>query len=199
MLIRISYLLLIATIALAAFLLVRMSRDLGDESATFTGAQRCAACHSSINAGRQFAIWRNSAHADAYNALQSDSARAYLRANNASIGDCVGCHTTMGREALAEGEAAIVVEGVGCERCHGAGSRYGYYDVMRERAAFTANGGAAGSLQDCYGCHAADPARTERHCPFQRSPFIADSAWTAIAHPVNERAPKPDTVQELRR
>jgi hypothetical protein len=70
--------------------------------------------------------------------------------------------------------------------------------VMRERTAFTANGGAAGSLEDCYQCHAADPATADRHCPFQRSPFIADSAWSAIRHPVNARAQKPDTVQELR-
>lgn len=199
MLIRISYLLLIATIAIAAYLLVRMSRGIGDESATFTGSERCRACHSSVNAGRQWAIWSSSDHADAYNALESDSARAYLATRGDSIASCLGCHTTIGRAALAETEAALVAEGVGCERCHGAGSRYAYFDVMRERLSFTANGGAAGSLRDCYGCHAADPARSDRHCPFQHTPFNADSAWTAIRHPVNERAPKPDTLRELRR
>lgn len=199
MLIRISYLLLIATIAIAAFLLVRMSRDLSDESATFTGSQRCSACHSSVNAGRQWSIWSTSAHADAFNALESDSARTYLRSHGDSIATCLGCHTTIGREALAESESTLVTEGVGCERCHGAGSRYAFYDVMRDRAAFALNGGAAGSLDDCFGCHASDPSRSERHCPFQHTPFNADSAWAEIRHPVYERAQKPDTVQELRR
>jgi hypothetical protein len=199
MLIRISYLLLIATIAIAAFLLVRMSRDMSDESASFTGSERCGACHSSVNAGRQMGLWRNSAHARAFKALESDSAKRYLQTHGLTTSTCLGCHTTIGREALAGSEFTFIAEGVGCERCHGAGSRYAFYDVMRDRTAFTANGGVAGSLDDCYQCHAADPAKSERHCPFQLSPFIADSAWAAIRHPVNERAPKPDTVKELRR
>jgi hypothetical protein len=198
MLLRISYLLLIATIAIAAYLLIRMTRGNIDESASFTGSTRCAACHSSANAGRQLTIWRNSAHARAYNALESDSARRYLRAHGDSLDGCLGCHTTLGRAALAERERPLVAEGVGCERCHGAGSRYAYYDVMRERLAFATAGGAAGSLEDCYQCHAADPATNARHCPFQSAPFDADSAWVAIRHPVNERTPKPDTVQDLR-
>jgi hypothetical protein len=198
MLIRISYLLLIATIAIAAFLLIRMSRGTSDESSTFTGSARCATCHSSQNAGRQVAIWRNSAHADAFNALESDSARQYLRSHGDSLASCLSCHTTLGRYALADAERPLATEGVGCERCHGAGSRYAFYDVMRERTAFTANGGAAGSLDDCYQCHAADPAKAERHCPFQTAPFVADSAWLAIRHPVGQRTQKPDTVQELR-
>jgi hypothetical protein len=198
MLIRISYLLLIATVAIAAFLLVRMTRDNADDTASFTGADRCAVCHSSSNAGRQSVIWSNSAHAAAYDALQSDSARRYLRENSGSVASCLACHTTLGREALTEAEHELVAEGVGCERCHGAGSRYAFYNIMRDRARFTANGGAAGSLDDCYQCHAANPAVADRHCPFQRSPFNADSAWAAIRHPISARGPEPDTLQELR-
>ena len=198
MLIRISYLLLIATIAIAAFLLVRMNRDDVEASPAFTGTERCAACHSSTNAGRQFEIWRQSAHAEAFTVLSSDSAVQHLRTSGDSLASCVGCHTTLGHPALASVDEPLLTEGVGCERCHGAGSRYAFYDVMRDRSAFTANGGVAGSLDDCYQCHAADPATADRHCPFQRSPFDADTAWLAIRHPVNARAPKPDTVHELR-
>jgi hypothetical protein len=198
MLIRVSYLLLLAAIAIAVFIVVQLNRDDANETSLYTGAHRCAVCHTSASAGRQVAAWRQSAHDDAYTALVSDSAQRYIRANGASIESCLRCHTTIGRNALSDHELPLVAEGVGCERCHGPGSRYSYYNVMRDRAAFAANGGVVGSLEDCYQCHAADPTTDSTRCPFQLAAFNADTAWLAIRHPVNDRAPKPDTVQELR-
>ena len=198
MLIRVSYLLLIVAIAIAAFLFLRVSRDDADASPTFTGVDRCAVCHTSVNAGRQFDIWRNSAHANAFRTLRSDSAVQYIRSHGDSVASCMTCHTTIGREAFVDTERHLVEEGVGCERCHGAGSRYSYFDVMRDRAAFKTNGGVVGVLDDCHQCHAPDPATSDRHCPFQTSAFNADSAWIRIHHPVSDRVGTPDTVPELR-
>lgn len=198
MLIRISYLLLIVAIAIAAYLLVRLSRDSEGPAAAFVGVERCATCHTSIAAGRQYPIWSASAHASAWKALQSDSARRLIARPAGSIDSCIGCHTSLGRRAVVRGEDTLVSEGVGCERCHGPGSRYALYNVMTDRAAFTANGGVAGSLQDCYGCHAAAPGPAVRHCPFQTKPFMADSAWQSIRHPVNRKGRDQDTVKDLR-
>lgn len=198
MLIRISYLLLLAAIAIAVFIFVRLNRDVVEEASLYAGTHRCSVCHSSMNAGRQMLAWRNSAHDSAFVALSSDTAREYLSSHGDSVGKCLKCHTTLGREAITDNERRLLDEGVGCERCHGPGSRYAFYDVMRDRAAFKANGGVVGSLQDCYQCHAADPPTSEQRCPFQLTAFNADTAWMQIRHSVNDRAPRPDTLHELR-
>ena len=199
MLIRLSYLFLILTLAIAAFLVVHFFQSDADRSAYFTGVDRCAACHTASSSGAQIGIWRAGPHASAYEVLLSDSARAYLSNHNDSLASCLPCHTTLGRPAFNEGEEALMRQGVSCERCHGAGSEYAYYDIMRDRAAFLAHGGVVGTLDDCTQCHAASLATSEHHCPFQLQDFVADSAWQRIRHPVPQDAVKPDTVLELRK
>src|SRR5688572_8287240 len=127
MLTRFSYLFLVCTLAISAFLFVQFNRKDAQETASYIGADRCRVCHESVSSGDQFARWLESPHSKAFSALESDSAVAYMKANNVTTQACIGCHSTMGREGLTEAEQVLNREGVGCERCHGAGSEYAFF------------------------------------------------------------------------
>lgn len=199
MLTRFSYLFLICTFAIAAFLFVHFNRQESQNTPSYLGAQRCRVCHESVSSGDQFARWLESPHSQAFAVLESDSAKRYIQANGGSSNSCIGCHTTLGRHALTEMEERLNKEGVGCERCHGAGSAYAFFNVMRDRPAFLAAGGIVGSLDDCYQCHAREINSEAPHCPFQTTGFVADSAWGRIRHPVPDIQLQPDTVLDLRK
>ncbi|HVZ39637.1 MAG TPA: multiheme c-type cytochrome [Candidatus Kapabacteria bacterium] len=195
MLNRVSYILLLGLLTLCAFLYINYSRQVDQPEATFVGVDRCRVCHESARFGGQFGIWANSAHAHAAQALAGDSARAYLAAGKGNPAACLSCHTTLGRAAQNEKEKRMLAEGVGCERCHGAGSTYADFHTMVNRSRFTSSGGVVGSLQDCYQCHARQPHQGDASvCPFQRTPFNADSAWKSIRHPIVAGARTFDTV-----
>lgn len=197
MLNRFTYIFLLGLLAMLAFLYIHYSRMSTEGPQQFTSVERCRVCHEAASAGAQFKIWQRSPHAAAYTILESDSARAYLSRTKLSVDSCLACHTTLGRPAANDLEMRLVAEGVGCERCHGPGSNYSYYNTMREPATFKGHGGVAGSLDDCYQCHAASVGPDTRHCPFQTTAFNADTAWKQIAHPV-KNDPLPDTVLKLR-
>ena len=198
MLNRFSYIFLLGVLALAAFIYINYSRESDDGPPQFTGVDRCRVCHEAASSGAQFRLWEKSPHATARNVLESDSARRYIREHKLTVDSCLSCHTTLGRPAANETEKGLLTEGVGCERCHGAGSDYAFYNVMRDRSAFTSRGGNVGSLKDCNQCHATDPAKTEHHCPFQYDTFNADSAWPRIRHPLFKNNTASDTVINLR-
>jgi len=189
MLIRLTYLLLLATFALGAYLVIALIRRTENPIPTYLGVENCAACHSATSIGRQYQAWRNTAHADAWNSLQTPAARDTMRARGVSIDACAACHTTVGGFSSSEHDRMMAPEGVGCERCHGAGSLYALHATMRDSVRFRATGGVAGSLSDCYTCHARTLPRREPTCPFQTTPFSADSGWRAIAHPLAAHTP----------
>lgn len=198
MLIRLSYILLLCALAAAALLYAYFKREGTDAPAAYTGVQRCRVCHESESSGAQFRIWSNGPHARAFTALASDSAQAYLRRASLDQTTCLACHTTLGRPPFNPAEMQLNAEGVGCERCHGGGGGYASYNVMKDRDEFLDHGGIQGTLRDCYSCHVADPAKDSHHCPFQTSPFRADSAWALIRHNVpNVPAQQPEKVLQL--
>ncbi len=198
MLIRFSYLFLIVALAIGAVLFVYFTRDTAAETPRYVGVCRCAACHEASTAGAQYDRWRHGPHARAFQALSTDSARAYLQHTGDSIASCVSCHTTLGRRAYSAAEERLNAEGVGCERCHGPGSRYAFYEPMTERTAFVDRGGVVGDLEDCTGCHARHVNDTSRVvCPFQRRNFAPDTAWTLISHPTPPGSHQPDTALDI--
>jgi len=197
MLLRLSYLFLLITLAIAAFSYVYyVGRN--ERSALFVGAERCGVCHQPSYFGNQYSIWKNGPHGNAYVILEADSIKTYLSSHHDSIASCLPCHSTLGRAALNATEARLNREGVGCERCHGPGSKYSYFNVMTDRTLFTENAGVTGSLADCGQCHAASLAKSTRHCPFQFKDFNPDSAWPAIRHDIPERKAQPDSLQQHR-
>lgn len=188
MLYRLGYIFLLLTAAIALPLGVHLARPWQGDAPAYVGSSQCARCHNTPMAEAGFARWAQSPHARAYQTLQGDSAVGYLRTHNESVSNCLPCHSTLGRAALNQAEQPVMEEGVGCESCHGPGSRYAYYAVMTDTAQFKANGGSHGSLKDCSGCH--------RHtgpqkCPFVTSPFNPDKSWKLLRHPlyVDQGAP----------
>jgi putative hemolysin len=91
--------------------------------AQYIGMQTCIDCHGNDAIGNQYRVWTASPHAKAYQMLSSAASLAIAKKSGITHPTdnlaCLRCHTTGG------GKVAITKkEGVGCEACHGPGSRY---------------------------------------------------------------------------
>lgn len=114
----------------AAALFTFLSGNAADSfaGAKFEGRKKCSSCHKS-----QAKSWKKTAHAKAMNSLKPNKkAKAKKKAgldpakDYTKDKDCVGCHVDGWEE-----EGGYTVEdpskwtkGVGCESCHGPGSKY---------------------------------------------------------------------------
>jgi hypothetical protein len=84
---------------------------------------------------------------------------------------CLLCHVTGRQDDDALLAASFrVEEGIGCESCHGPGSRYIDPEIMADREAFLANGGIVPSEATCRSCH----RRAED--------FDSTEMWPKVAH-----------------
>jgi hypothetical protein len=103
-------------------------------AATYTGSERCAACHAEATA-----IWEKTGHAHAFDTL--------VKASQDFNPKCVGCHTVgFGRpHGFVNARATPALRHVQCESCHGPSSLhpetvlegYGKTDVGSCRACHT--------------------------------------------------------------
>jgi hypothetical protein len=105
----------------------------GKVGAAFVGSDACLPCHQ-----EDYDIWKKSLHADAYKTLQ--------KTGNDRDPECVGCHV-VGLEhetGFAAVEKQPTMASVGCESCHGAGSKHieSPYEAYR-----------AGGENSCLPCH----------------------------------------------
>jgi len=145
----------------------------------YVGSGKCAECHASGDGGAPYVPWLRSRHASAFWRLETDWAR-FLAAQRPYFKDltdpatdsrCLICHTTAALE-----DTALFAEsfrrdaGVGCEACHGPGSKYASRKIMGDRDAFLAAGGRIPDEKTCQACH--------------RNPetFSFDEWWPRIAH-----------------
>ena len=150
-------------------------------AAKYVGARACAlACHKSVKQGNQLGLWEGSKHAKAYETLGTPEAKAV--AKKKGIDDpqksekCLKCHVTApGVSAELAGLKFSNAEGVGCERCHGAGSLYKKLTIMKDRKAAIAKGLKIPDEKTCLGCH-------NQESPFYK-PFKFEEQWKKIAHP----------------
>lgn len=99
----------------------------------YAGSKSCASCHAQI-----YEDWKGTSHAHAYATLQSTG--------NDRDPECVGCHVvglgdTSGFKSL---KMTPKVANVGCESCHGPGSKH-------NRGPYAPYGGAG--EQACLPCH----------------------------------------------
>ncbi|MFH1573204.1 MAG: multiheme c-type cytochrome, partial [Acidobacteriota bacterium] len=156
----------------------------------FVGVEACARCHHGPGMGYQFSLWRMSPHARAYAVLSTPAAAARaveigLSEDPRKSPECLRCHATAYN--LEPGRAAPSFspsEGIGCERCHGAGSDYLPEAVMLDRPAATAAGLRIPTKAECLECHEEAHGR----------PFDVDRAWGEMAHPTRA----PETAEEPR-
>lgn len=154
----------------------------GDKTAApaYVGSQVCLDCHSADSVGNQYVAWLQSRHAHAYWRLAADWALflARLRPHYQDLGvpiedgRCLLCHVTGAQDDEALFAATFrPEEGVGCESCHGPGSRYIDPEIMSDRTAFLANGGHVPDETTCRSCH-----RNSEN-------FDWAGMWPKIAHP----------------
>ncbi len=142
------------------------------------GAKKCRDCHRTKSQGSQYPVWEASAHARSYAGLKTNQAREVAReagvagAPEAEM-KCLKCHAPLAGPDSPESAA----EGVGCEACHGPGSRYKKLTVMTSREKSVLNGlvvfkDAAAVKARCLDCHAAAHGRA----------FDFDAAWKLVRH-----------------
>ena len=127
-------------------------------AATFAGSESCATCHPGADKA-----WRGSGHARAFSTLRQHGADADP--------NCIACHTVgFGSPGGYRREfAGTKLTDVGCESCHGPGSRH-----VASRLAGDAEAGRLRPLGtgDCQRCH---------HGEFSR-PFEWKEFWPLVKH-----------------
>ena len=83
----------------------------------FVGSERCISCHPSAGA-----VWHKTKHSDAYQTLVDKK----LPSNRQYDPECIVCHTVgFGYQTgFTTADKTPKLENVGCESCHGPGSRH---------------------------------------------------------------------------
>jgi hypothetical protein len=90
---------------------------------TYVGIDRCKICHTADAIGNQHNNWLSSPHSKAFSTLKGKKALKIAKKFGIAVPwnnlKCLKCHTTgKGRYKITK------TEGVGCEACHGPGSKY---------------------------------------------------------------------------
>ena len=144
----------------------------------YVGSEKCAECHAAGEAA-PYVPWLQSRHASAYWRLATDWARVLAGqrphfqdlTNPLADSRCLNCHTTAPLDENALFARSFrQEEGVGCEACHGPGSKYVDPEVMADREDFLAAGGRVPSAETCRECHRNPDA------------FSFEEWWPRIAH-----------------
>jgi len=149
----------------------------------YVGIQSCAAtCHKSDSKGKQYEIWQDSKHSQAFKNLQTAEADQIAKDKGfntpaAETPLCIKCHV-LGKDIdPAElNDTFDKTDGVQCESCHGPGSEYKKISIMKDKQQAVANGlilHEDGS-EFCKTCHNSDS-------PTFKS-FDYNESWEKIKH-----------------
>lgn len=175
-----SYILLIATLAMALGLAAYFT--VPRQNPSYIGSSACGACHASRASGSAQIDWQAGPHSDAFASLSSGDARHVLEERANDISSCLPCHSTIAHAPIGERQERIQSEGVGCERCHGPGSEYSQSAVMRMEGGMIPLGGTPGTLSECGSCHVTVDGDTGPVCPVDSSAIDPVEAWERIGH-----------------
>ena len=113
----------------------------GGAVSKYVGTKLCGMCHKTEAAGKQFVIWENSKHAQAYITLTTPEADRIAKEkgfNTKAVETeaCLKCHATgYNVDASLLTDKFNISDGVQCETCHGAGSEYKSKKIMEDRKA----------------------------------------------------------------
>jgi hypothetical protein len=99
----------------------------------YVGKDKCKLCHK-----QQHDSWLTTVHAKAWEALKPEEQKS---------DSCSVCHST-GKDA-----AGVLITGVQCEACHGAGSAYKTQANMKDVKLAMANGLIMPTKEVCVKCH----------------------------------------------
>jgi hypothetical protein len=153
------------------------------QQSKYVGATSCASmCHKGDTKGRQYEIWQDSKHANAFKSLQTPQAdsiaigRGFTTAA-AETPQCVKCHV-LGID-IVESELESTFDktmGVQCETCHGPGSEYKKLSIMKDKDLAIQNGLIIHDEKElfCGKCH-------NQESPTFKG-FSYDEYWEKIKH-----------------
>ncbi|MGB9697150.1 MAG: multiheme c-type cytochrome [Ignavibacteria bacterium] len=140
---------LIFTIPLALILyLVMTYQPVSSSTGSFkyVGVNKCITCHKTEAQGKQYDIWKNSKHSQAWKTLQTPEADKVAKDKGFSTSavetpECVKCHV-LGKDIDPSEltEDFKKEDGVQCESCHGPGSEYKALSIMKDRQKAIENG-----------------------------------------------------------
>ncbi len=186
---KISNVALLTAITLL-FTLSTYSNISAGDAPQFTGVKTCGMCHKKADVGEQLKIWENSKHANAYKTLQTAEADKIakdleIEGKAADAKECLSCHAVgYDVDASLKAKKFKVEQGVQCESCHGAGSKYKKKSIMKDHAKAVAAGlneykDAAAIKAQCETCH------NEKSPTFKDFDF--DKRWKEIAHSIPKK------------
>jgi peroxiredoxin len=143
------------------------------EPAEYVGSERCQSCHPA-----EHARWQASPHARALARIEGPAEPAKR--------DCLACHTTGFEQPGGFPSGGGPLENVGCESCHGPGSRHVAEGAPRTGNVLrlTEKCGSCVILKVCGACHDAenDP----------RFEFEVEEHIDRIRHGFRDRTPPPE-------
>ncbi|MFH1698981.1 MAG: multiheme c-type cytochrome [Candidatus Zixiibacteriota bacterium] len=135
---RLKAIIAIVTMILVAGMFVLVVADEAKKAETkhaYIGANKCKMCHKKDGI---FDSWSATAHATVYDKLsEADKAKDELKK-----------YYTTGTD-----DKGVLLEGVQCEACHGAGADYKKKSIMEDREQAIANGLIIPDEKTCKCCH----------------------------------------------
>jgi hypothetical protein len=181
---------LLALLSCALLVFLFTGAATAEDDFAYVGVKKCKMCHKKPEAGEQFKIWSESAHAKAFETLATDEAKADAAKqgidNPQEAPECLKCHVTAFpvMDDLAN-QTITLEEGVSCESCHGPGSEYKSKKTMAAIYAGEMDGAEVGlwTVDEavCTKCHT-----PEGNSFYQEFDF--EARVKEIAHPVPEAA-----------
>jgi Cytochrome c554 and c-prime len=150
----------------------------------YVGVTMCSMCHKTEKQGNQYGVWKASKHAEAYTVLESAKANEIAKSKGltkpaAESPECLKCHTTAyGVDASLLMKSFNPKDGVQCETCHGPGSDYKSFTIMKDHDKAVAAGliEVKNDPKLCEGCHNSESPTFKG--------FNYKEQWEKIKHPV---------------
>ena len=205
---RMTTLLLPLFLSAAAFYLPGGGAADDNPKANFIGAKKCKTCHNKKKEGAQYRTWSEAGHSHAYELLGSPEARATAKElgidDPQKSGECMRCHSSVyffrnepvtNIHTKKDGTRRLTIEeGVSCESCHWAGSKYQKKKVMEDYDASIAAGMNPHPEKSCVRCHNEEsPSWDLKRYTLPDSAttgFDFAQAWEKIKHPNPKLAKK---------
>lgn len=150
----------------------------------YVGTKTCSMCHKQEKIGKQYVIWQNSKHAQAYKTLQTKEADKVakdkgFKTKAVDTPECLKCHASgYDVEASLLTPKFKIEDGVQCETCHGPGSEYKSKKVMEDKKLAVEKGLIIYDNPEtlCMKCH-------NEESPFYKG-FNFKERWAQIKHSV---------------
>lgn len=137
-----------ALLTLILYLLIAYQQPVSSSTGSFkyVGVSKCITCHKTEAQGKQYDIWKNSKHSQAWKNLETPEADKIAKDKGFSTRavetpECIKCHV-LGKDIDPSEltEDFKKEDGVQCESCHGPGSEYKALSIMKDKQKAIENG-----------------------------------------------------------